>query len=142
MHVWTETHSLLFLLQQTVLQMSSIIPSSLPSHSSTLSHTIMAIAPIWSVFSTIGDILFYVWRIPHHGTQSPKCQTCFFSQPPLQLGSGHVVRLLQSDPPPSQATLRAKSPIRSGSPCCVCSGDCGGRGWNTPPPRPLETRQQ
>lgn len=34
--------------------------------------------PIWSVFSIIGEILFYVWRIPHHGTQSPKCQTCFF----------------------------------------------------------------
>ena len=140
MHIWTETHSLLFLPQQAVLQMSSIIPSSLPSHSSTLSPTIMAIAPSGVFFPLLVKFFSMPGEFPIMGHKAQNVRHVF-SQPPLQLGSGHVVRLLQSDPPTSQATLWAKSPVGSGSPCCDKWGQWGQRLEYTPS-RPLETRQQ
>lgn len=78
MHVWTETHSLLFLLQQTVLQMSSIIPSSLPSHSSTLSHTIMAIAPSGVFFPLLVKFFSMSGEFPITGHKAQNVRHVFF----------------------------------------------------------------
>lgn len=79
MHIWTETHSLLFLPQQAVLQMSSIIPSSLPSHSSTLSPTIMAIAPSGVFFPLLVKFFCMSGEFPIMGHKAQNVRHVFFS---------------------------------------------------------------
>lgn len=77
-HVWTETHSLLFPLQQTVLQMSSIIPPSLPSHSSTLSHAIMAIALSGVLFPLLVKFFPMIGEFPIMGHKAKNARHVFF----------------------------------------------------------------
>ena len=110
--MWTETHSLLFPLQQTVLQMSSIIPPSLPSHSSTLSHAIMAIALSGVLFPLLVKFFPMTGEFPITGHKAKNARHVFF---PTSFAAW--LRSCDEAPPirspTSQATLWVNSPSGS-----------------------------
>ena len=140
-HVWTETHSLLFPLQQTVLQMSSIIPPSSPSHSSTLSHAIMAIAPSGVPFPLMVKFFPMIGEFPITGHKAKNARHVFF---PTFFAAW--LRSCDEAPPIRSPHLTGhtlgKKPSRNWFfLLCLFRWQWGQR-LEYAPSRPLETRQQ